>query len=82
MCLRPVLFSPPVNLTYLNGFRSMTDLCDSLTMPPDLVKAHQELNKAVGLCCCPQPMINETKRVEFPFEPYDRYKAGLFKVEK
>jgi hypothetical protein len=51
-------------------------------MPPDLVKAHQELDKAVDLCYRPQPFINETKRIEYLFELYDRYTAGLFAVEK
>jgi hypothetical protein len=55
---------------------------DPLTMPPDLVKAHQELDKAVDLCYRPQPFINETKRIEYLFELYDRYTAGLFAVEK
>ena len=61
---------------------SLADLYDPLTMPPDLVKAHQELDKAVDLCYRPQPFINETKRIEFLFELYDRYTAGLFAVEK
>ena len=29
---------------------SLADLYDPLTMPPDLVKAHQILDKAVDLC--------------------------------
>ena len=61
---------------------SLADLYDPLTMPPDLVKAHQELDKAVDLCYRPQPFINETKRIEYLFELYDRYTAGLFAVEK
>jgi hypothetical protein len=40
---------------------SLADLYDPLSMPPDLVKAHQELDKAVDLCYRPQPFINETK---------------------
>ena len=51
-------------------------------MPPDLVKTHQELDKAVDLCYRPQPFINETKRIEYLFELYDKYTAGLFAVEK
>ena len=51
-------------------------------MPPGLVKAHQELDKAVDLCYRPQPFINETKRIEFLFESYDRYTAGLFAGKK
>jgi hypothetical protein len=61
---------------------SLADLYDPLTMPPDLVKAHQELDKAVDLCYRPQPFINETKRIEYLFELYDKYTAGLFAVEK
>jgi hypothetical protein len=34
---------------------SLADLYDPLTMPPDLVKAHQNLDKAVDLCYRPQP---------------------------
>ena len=51
-------------------------------MPPALVKAHQQLDKAVDLCYCPQPFLNETKRIEFPFELYDKYTSGLFVNEK
>ena len=51
-------------------------------MPPVLVKAHQQLDKAVDLCYRPQPFLNETKRIEFLFELYDKYTAGLFVKEK
>ncbi|MBI5539785.1 MAG: class I SAM-dependent DNA methyltransferase [Bacteroidia bacterium] len=61
---------------------SLADLYDPLTMPPALVKAHQELDKAVDLCYRAQPFINETKRIEFLFELYDRYTSGLFVIEK
>ena len=61
---------------------SLADLYDPLTMPPALVKAHQELDKAVDLAYRPQPFISETKRIEFLFELYDKYTAGLFVKEK
>jgi len=61
---------------------SLADLYDPNTMPPALVKAHQQLDKAVDLCYRPQPFINETKRIEFLFELYDQYTAGLFVKEK
>ena len=61
---------------------SLADLYDPNTMPPVLAKAHQQLDKAVDLCYRPQPFINETKRIEFLFELYDRYTAGLFTKEK
>lgn len=61
---------------------SLADLYDPNTMPPALVKAHQALDKAVDLCYRPQPFPNETKRIEYLFELYDQYTAGLFKTEK
>ncbi len=61
---------------------SLADLYDPNTMPPVLVKAHQALDKAVDLCYRPQPFINETKRIEFLFELYDKYTAGLFVQQK
>ena len=57
---------------------SLADLYDPNTMPPVLVKAHQALDKAVDLCYCPKPFINETKRIEFLFELYDKYTSGIF----
>lgn len=61
---------------------SLADLYDPNTMPPELVKAHQQLDKAVDLCYRSQPFPNETKRIEFLFELYDKYTAGLFAKEK
>jgi hypothetical protein len=57
---------------------SLADLYDPNAMPPALMKAHQQLDKAVDLCYLPQPFINETKRIEYLFELYDKYTAGLF----
>ena len=61
---------------------SLADLYDPNTMPPALVKAHQQLDKAVDLCYRPQPFPNETKRIEYLFELYDKYTSGLFVKEK
>jgi len=61
---------------------SLADLYDPLTMPPELVRAHRELDRAVDLCYRPQPFINDTKRIEFLFELYDKYTVGLFAEEK
>lgn len=57
---------------------SLADLYDPNTMPPALVKAHQQLDKAVDLCYRRQAFINETKRIEFLFELYDEYTGGMF----
>jgi hypothetical protein len=61
---------------------SLADLYDPNTMPPVLVKAHQQLDKAVDLCYRAQPFPNETKRIEYLFELYDKYTAGLFVADK
>lgn len=61
---------------------SLADLYDPNTMPPALVKAHQKLDKAVDLCYRPQPFPDETRRIEFLFDLYDKYTAGLFKEDK
>jgi hypothetical protein len=61
---------------------SLADLYDPNTMPPDLVKAHQQLDKAVDLAYRSQPFTSESKRMEFLFDLYEKYKAGLFAVEK
>lgn len=62
---------------------SLADLYNPLTMPPVLVKARNELDKAVDLAYRPQPFANETNRIEYLFGLYDTYTAGLFvKPEK
>jgi type I restriction-modification system DNA methylase subunit len=61
---------------------SLADLYDPLTMPPKLVKAHQELDKAVDLCYRPQAFINETARLEYLFELYDEFTMPLLNEKK
>jgi hypothetical protein len=61
---------------------SLADLYDPNTMPPVLVKAHQQLDKAVDLCYRPQPFTSEAKRIEFLFELYEKYTGGLFPTVK
>ena len=61
---------------------SLADLYDPITMPPALVKAHNELDKAVDLAYRSQPFISEVKRMEFLFELYEKYTADLFTKEK
>jgi len=61
---------------------SLAQLYDPLSMPPDLVKAHQELDKAVDLAYRSQPFTSEAKRMEFLFELYEKYTADLFTKEK
>lgn len=61
---------------------SLSDLYDPLTMPPTLVKAHNELDKAVDLAYRSQPFTSEAKRMEYLFELYEKYTADLFTKEK
>ena len=57
---------------------SLADLYDPTTMPPKLVKAHQELDKAVDAAYRSKPFESEAKRMEFLFELYEKYTADLF----
>jgi hypothetical protein len=61
---------------------SLADLYAPLTMPPVLVKAHNELDSAVDLSYRSQPFTSEAKRMEFLFELYEKYTANLFTEAK
>ncbi len=61
---------------------SLADLYNPLTMPPALVKAHNELDKAVDAAYSKQAFTSEAKRMEFLFKLYEKYTAGLFVKEK
>jgi len=61
---------------------SLADLYDPVTMPPVLIKAHNELDKAVDLAYRSQPFTTEAKRMEFLFELYEKYTADLFSRDK
>jgi hypothetical protein len=57
---------------------TLAHLYDPNTMPSELLKAHQALDKTIDLFYRPQPFQNEAKRIEFLFELYDKYTSGLF----
>ena len=61
---------------------NLADLYNPLSMPPKLVKAHQELDKAVDLCYRPQSFITENARIEFLFELYNQYTTPMFSGKK
>ncbi len=61
---------------------SLSDLYNALAMPPALVKAHNELDKAVDLAYRSQQFTTEAKRIEFLFELYEKYTADLFSKAK
>lgn len=69
-----------IRATFTNS--SLADLYDPLTMPPKLVKAHQELDKAVDLCYRPQAFTNENTRIEYLFDLYNQYTEPLLKEKK
>jgi len=60
----------------------LADLYDPLTMPPVLVKAHNDLDKAVDLAYRAQAFTSEANRMVFLFELYEKYTANLFTKEK
>jgi len=69
-----------VRLQFPNS--SLADLYDPLSMPPALVQAHNELDKAVDLAYRPQPFTSEANRMEYLFDLYEQYTATLFTNEK
>lgn len=56
---------------------SLADLDKPLTMLPALVKAHNKLGKADDMAYRSQAFVNETNRIEFLFELYDKYTAEM-----
>ena len=55
---------------------SLADLYDPLSMPPNLKKAHQELDKAVDNCYGTKSFKNDKERIEFLFGLYEEYLNG------
>ena len=56
---------------------TLADLYDPLTMPPELVKAHQALDKAVDAAYGKTGFKSEAERVAFLFERYQQLAAPL-----
>ena len=60
---------------------TLADLYDPLTMPPALLKAHQQLDKAVdaayALCGGKKTWKNDAERVAFLFERYQHLTSLL-----
>jgi N-6 DNA Methylase len=61
---------------------SLADLYDPLTMPDNLIKAHQALDKSVDLCYRAQPFVSELNRIEYLFNMYENLSTPLLKPEK
>jgi hypothetical protein len=60
---------------------TLADLYDPLTMPKELLKAHQQLDKAVDAAYGKTNFTTEAQRVAFLFELYQKY-TSLFAPEK
>ncbi len=61
---------------------TLADLYDPVAMPPALVKAHAELDRAVDRCYRPQPFDNDRQRVEHLFALYEKLTAPLLPSAK
>ncbi len=61
---------------------TLADLYDPLTMPPELAKAHQGLDKAVDSAYGKTAFKTEADRVAFLFELYQQYVGNAGKGAK
>lgn len=59
------------------GTSTLADLYDPNTMPPELHRAHAELDRAVERCYRPEPFGSDRERVEFLFRLYEQLTAPL-----
>lgn len=66
---------------YIKIGNSFADLYGDF-MPTDLQKAHQELDKAVDKCYSSSSFQNDSKRMEFLFDLYEKYTGDLFSESK
>ncbi len=62
------------------GLATLADLYDPLAMPPELVKAHAELDRAVEKCYRAEPFHSDRERVEFLFSLYEKLTAPILPV--
>ena len=61
---------------------TLADLYDPLSMPAELHKAHQELDRAVERCYRPEPFPSDRHRVEYLFALYEKITAPLVAAAK
>jgi hypothetical protein len=64
-----------------NQTTTLADLYDPLTMPPELVKAHQALDRAVDAAYGVKGFASEAERVAFLFARYQQLTAPLDHAE-
>lgn len=56
---------------------TLADLYDPVAMPPRLVRAHEQLDRAVEKCYRKEPFETDRQRVEYLFELYEKITAPL-----
>lgn len=56
---------------------SLADLYDPLTMPSELTKAHQKLDRAIDAAYGKRTFASDAERVAFLFELYQQYTSLL-----
>lgn len=56
---------------------TLADLYDPRTMPPELLRAHTELDRAVDRCYRAEPFTSDRLRVEYLFSLYEKLIAPL-----
>jgi hypothetical protein len=61
---------------------TLADLYDPVAMPSPLLKAHQQLNRAVDRCYRPEPFDSDRHRVEYLFALYEKITAPLVAAAK
>jgi hypothetical protein len=61
---------------------TLADLYDPLAMPAPLLKAHQQLDRAVDRCYRPEPFPSDRHRVEYLFALYEQITAPLVAAAK
>ncbi len=61
---------------------TLAALYDPLLMPPALLNAHRQLDRAVERCYRPEPFANDQARVEFLFSLYERLAAPLLPASR
>jgi hypothetical protein len=61
---------------------TLADLYDPLTMPAPLLKAHQQLDRAVDRCYRSEPFPSDRHRVEYLFALYEQLTAPLVAAAK
>jgi hypothetical protein len=69
-----------VRLSFQNN--TLGDLYEIDNMPPALIKAHNELDKAVDLAYRSVAFTTEANRMVYLFELYEKYTADLFTTQK